>query len=168
MRIKIKFNDRLVLYVLIAVIIISIALPSISSFNLLNRKTDVNIKTSGTTEHLNELWLENPTFEDPIEPTWFPNIIGDASDVDTSTSPNQANMAILGEEFTFEVVADPPDGSWTAVNNPRFPRFPDSNFTDSAGLNVFHYWDEGESAGQTHNTPSVHWQRYFTMPVNMI
>ncbi|MHA1461180.1 MAG: hypothetical protein ACTSO8_06830, partial [Promethearchaeota archaeon] len=48
-----------------------------------------------------------------------------------------------------------------------FPRFPDSYFTDSAGLNVFHFWDETESAGQTHNTPSVHWQRDFTMPVNM-
>ena len=167
MRILLKLNKRWFLYVILAIIIVSIAFPSINSFTLLNRETDVKVKTSGTIEHTNELWLENPTFEHPIEPTWFSNIIGDTSDVDTSTSLNQANMAILGEDFTFEVIADPPDGNWTAVNNPRFPRFPDSNFTDSAGLNVFHFWDEAESAGQTHNTPSVHWQRDFTMPVNM-
>ena len=167
MRILLKLNKRMFLYIFLAIIIASIAFPSINSLNLLHRETDVNVKTSGTIEHANELWLENPTFDDPIEPTWFSNIIGDTSDVDTSTSTNQANMAILGEDFTFEVIADPPDGNWTAVNNPRFPRFPDSNFTDSAGLNVFHFWDENEPAGQTHNTPSVHWQRDFTMPVNM-
>jgi len=167
MRILLKLNKRMFLYVILAIIIVSIAFPSVNSFNLLNRETDVKVKTSGTIDHTNELWLENPTFEYPIEPTWFPNIIGDPSDVDTSTSPNQANMAILGEEFTFEAVADPPDGNWTAVNNPRFPRFPDNHFTDLAGLNVFHFWNESEPAGQTHNTPSVHWQRNFTMPVNM-
>ncbi len=167
MRILLKLNKRWFLYVILAIIIVSIAFPSLNSFSQLNRETSINPKTSGTIEYLNELWLENPTFEDPIEPTWFSNIIGDTSDVDTSTGTNQANMAILGEDFIFEVVADPPDGNWTAVNNPRFPRFPDSNFTDSAGLNVFHFWDEAESAGQTHNTPSVHWQRGFTMPVNM-
>jgi len=167
MRILPKLNKRLILYFFLVIIIASIAFPSINSFNLLNRETDVNVKTSGTTEHLNELWLENPTFEDPIEPTWYPIIQGDASDVDTSTSPNQANMAILGQEFSFEVIADPPNLDWANFTNPRFPRYPDNFFNDSNGLNVYHFWDESEPAGQTHNTPSVHWQRHFTMPVNM-
>lgn len=154
------------LYFIIAVVFVFI-LPILLTTNNTIRSEQLIIKPSGETIHNNVAWLTNSQFEDPIEPTWFPIIEGDESDVETSTSPNQANMAILGEEFTFEVIADPPDGNWTAVNNPRFPRFPDNNFTDSAGLNVFHYWDEDESAGQTHNTPSVHWQRHYTMPVNM-
>ena len=162
-----KLNKRWLLYVILAIIIVSIAFPSVNSFNLINRESNVKPKTSGTIEHANELWLENPTFEHPIEPTWFSNIIGDSSDVDTSTSLNQANMAILGQEFSFEVVADPPNLDWANFTNPRFPRYPDNFFNDSNGLNVYHFWDENELAGQTHNTPSVHWQRHFTMPVNM-
>jgi len=154
------------LYFIIAVVFVFI-LPILLTTNNTIRREQLIIKPSGETIHDNVAWLTNSQFEDPIEPTWFPIIKGDESDVDTSTSPNQANMVILGEEFTFEVIADPPDGNWTAVNNPRFPRFPDNNFTDSAGLNVYHYWDENEPAGQTHNTPSVHWQRHYIMPVNM-
>ena len=55
MRIWLKLNKQLLLYILLTVIIVRIAFPSINSFNLLNRKTDVNIKTSETIEHLNEL-----------------------------------------------------------------------------------------------------------------
>ena len=152
------------LYFIITLVFLMM-LPILLPPNNTNNEDQLIIKPSGETIYNNVSWLNNSQFDDPIEPTWFPTIVGDSSDVDASTSPNQANMAILGEEFTFEVIADPPDGNWTAVNNPRFPRFPDSNFTDSAGLNVFHYWDELED--QTHNTPSIHWQRYFTMPVNM-
>ncbi len=47
MRLSLKLNKRLFLYILLAIIIVSIAFPSINSFNLLNRKTDVKIKTSG-------------------------------------------------------------------------------------------------------------------------
>ena len=140
-------------------------LPLLLPINFTSNNEQLIIKPSGETYYTDVLWLDNPTFEDPIEPIWFPDIEGDESDVDTSTSLNQANLQILGEEYTFEVIADPPDGNWTAVNNPSFPRFPDNHFTDSAGLNVYHYWDEGED--QTHNTPSVRWQRNFTMPVNM-
>ncbi|MCK4382806.1 MAG: hypothetical protein KAW66_05875, partial [Candidatus Lokiarchaeota archaeon] len=154
-------------FYLIITLVFLMMLPILLPLNNTIREDQLIIKTSGETKYDDVSWLNNSQFEDPIEYSWFPTIDGDESDVDTSTSPNQANMAILGEEFIFEVIADPPDGNWMAVNNPRFPRFPDNNFTDSAGLNVFHYWDELEAGGQTHNTPSVHWKRHFTMPVNM-
>jgi len=154
-------------FYLIITLVFLMMLPILLPLNNTIREDQLIIKPSGETKYDDVSWLNNSQFEDPIEYSWFPTIDGDESDVDTNTSPNQANMAILGEEFIFEVIADPPDGNWTAMNNPRFPRFPDNNFTDSAGLNVFHYWDELEAGGQTHNTPSVHWKRHFTMPVNM-
>ena len=154
-------------FYLIITLVFLMMLPILLPLNNTIREDQLIIKPSGETKYDDVPWLNNSQFEDPIEYSWFPTIDGDESDVDTNTSPNQANMAILGEEFIFEVIADPPDGNWTAMNNPRFPRFPDNNFTDSAGLNVFHYWDELEAGGQTHNTPSVHWKRHFTMPVNM-
>ncbi len=165
MLLRFKIKKRFGVILLIITIIIFNALPLLLPINFTSNNEQLIIKPSGETYYTDVLWLDNPTFEDPIEPIWFPDIEGDESDVDTSTSLNQANLQILGEEYTFEVIADPPDGNWTAVNNPSFPRFPDNHFTDSVGLNVYHYWDEDED--QTHNTPSVHWKRNFTMPVNM-
>jgi len=159
-----KIHSLYLIIPLVFLMMLPILLPTSNT----TREEQLIIEPSGETPHNNVPWLNNSQFEEPFDtfdPPWFPAIDGDPSDVETSSSPNQANMAILGEDFTFEVIADPPDGNWTAVNNPRFPRFPDNNFTDSAGLNVFHFWDELED--QTHNTPSVHWQRHFTMPVNM-
>ncbi|MHA1458723.1 MAG: hypothetical protein ACTSQR_03570, partial [Promethearchaeota archaeon] len=104
MRILLKLNKRLFLYTILAIIIVSIAFPSINSFIIVDRKTDVNLKTSGTTEHLNELWLENPTFEAPIEPPWYPIIQGNVSDVYTSTSLKQANTIKVGDSREKEVL----------------------------------------------------------------
>ncbi len=165
MRILPKLNKRLFLYIFLSIIIISIAFPSINSFNLLNRKTDVNLKTSGTTEHLNELWLENPTFEDPIEPTWYPIIQGDVSDVYVSTNINQANYKILGDSGVLQVDDALNSSDWSVFRNPKRPVLPDIYNISSAGAEVYHYWDE--NVNQTRNTPSIHWKRNIQMPVNM-
>ncbi|MFX1426489.1 MAG: hypothetical protein ACFFBE_08550, partial [Promethearchaeota archaeon] len=42
---------------------------------------------------------------------------------------------------------------------------PDNNGSSSAGLWIDHEWDEG--VDQTRNSPSIHWKRNITMPVNM-
>ena len=173
MRIKNKFNRRLVLYILITVIIASIALPSINSINLLNRKTDVEIKTSGTTEHLNELWLENPTFEDPIEPTWYPIIQGDVSDVYASTSLNQANTIIVGESREKEVLLNTATQSnWMAFLKSELEIVPQRDSVPYYGIDDYgawcsHWWWEGELGGQPKNTPRMHWKTNVSMPVDM-
>ena len=173
MRIKNKLNNRLVLYILITVIIVSIALPSINSFNLLNRKADVEIKTSGTTEHLNELWLENPTFEGPIEPTWYPIIQGDVSDVYASTSLKQVNTIIVGESREKEVLLNTATQSnWMAFLKSDLEIVPQRASVpyygiDDDGAWCSHWWWEGEGGGQPKNTPRMHWKTNVSMPVDM-
>ncbi|MFX1388468.1 MAG: hypothetical protein ACFE9Z_00215 [Promethearchaeota archaeon] len=54
---------------------------------------------------------------------------------------------------------------WQDYNNPEFPISPDTNGSSSAGLYITHQWHE--SVDQTRNTPSIHWKRTITMPVNM-
>ncbi len=173
MWIKNKLNNRLVLYILITVIIVSIAIPSINSFNLLDRKTDVEIKTSGTTEHLNELWLENPTFEEPIEPPWYPIIQGDISDVYASTSLNQANTIIVGESREKEVLLNTATQSnWMAFLKSDLEIVPQRVSVpyygvDDDGAWCSHWWYEGEGGGQPKNTPRMHWKTNVSMPVDM-
>ena len=173
MRIKNKLNSRLVLYILITVIIVSIVFPSINSFNLLNRKADINLKTSGTTEHLNELWLENPSFEDPIEPTWYPIVQGDLSDVYTSTSINQANTIIVGDSREKEVLLNTATQSnWMAFLKSDLEIVPQRDSVpyygiDDDGAWCSHWWWEGETGGQPKNTPRMHWKTNVSMPVDM-
>ncbi|MHA1486827.1 MAG: hypothetical protein ACTSSC_06615, partial [Promethearchaeota archaeon] len=163
----------MVLYILITFIIVSIALPSINSFNLLNRKVDVELKTSGIKEHLNELWLENPTFEDPIEPTWYPIIQGDVSDVYASTSLNQANTIIVGESRQKEVLLNTATQSnWMAFLKSDLEIVPQRVSVpyygvDDDGAWCSHWWYEGETGGQPKNTPRMHWKTNVSMPVDM-
>lgn len=173
MRILLKLNKRLFLFILLAIIIVIIAFPSISSFSQLKRKTDIKIKTSGTIDHLNELWLENPTFEDPIEPTWYPIIQGDVSDVYTSPSINQANIIIVGESREKEVLLNTATQSnWMAFNKSDLEIVPQRASVpyygvDDDGAWASHWWWEGESGGQPKNTPRMHWKTNVSMPVDM-
>ena len=132
-----------------------------------NSNYDVAPESQGIIQDLYTVeWLDNPTFETPIDP-WYNTTEGDISDVNATSDFNQANFEVLGETYNFELIADPPNLGWENFTNPRFPRYPDSFFNDSAGLNVYHDWDEFQPGGQTHNTPSIHWKRNITMPVNM-
>ncbi|MHA2283435.1 MAG: toll/interleukin-1 receptor domain-containing protein [Promethearchaeota archaeon] len=112
-----------------------------------------------------EQWLRNPTFEDPIEPTWLSVIEGDYTDVDAMSGSGEANFAILGESNEIRFNESLTDGNWKAVKNPYIPLFPDTYEINSSGCCVSHYWDELVNASRSH--PSVHWKKNFTMPVNM-
>ncbi|MHA1510036.1 MAG: hypothetical protein ACTSO6_15210 [Promethearchaeota archaeon] len=167
MRILLKLNKRLFLYTILAIIIVSIAFPR------LDHKTDVNLKTSGTTEHLNELWLENPTFEAPIEPPWYPIIQGDVSDVYTSTSLKQANTIIVGDSREKEVLLNTATQSnWIAFEKSELEIVPQRASVpfygvDDDGAWCSHWWYEGETGGQPKNTPRMHWKTNVSMPVDM-
>jgi len=117
-------------------------------------------------ETLTAVWLENPSFDtEPIEPTWYSKIEGDISDVRATTNPSQLNHVIIGDSITINIDEALSSANWQEDNNPEFPILPDSYTIDSSGASVFHSWDEYDD--QTLNTPSIHWKRNITLPVNM-
>ncbi len=109
-------------------------------------------------------FLENPTFDSPIEPTWFSSEEGDLSDVEATTSEGQINFRVLGESYQFELIENPPvNETWTAVKNTAFPTEPNLYLINSGGCYVYHYWNEDEK-----QSPSIHWDKNITMPVDML
>jgi hypothetical protein len=112
-----------------------------------------------------EPWLQNPTFEDPIEPIWFSTVEGDILDVNTTSGLGQANFNILGDSNEIRFNDPLVDGNWTTFKNPYIPLFPDTYEINTSGCCVSHSWDEMVNASKAH--PSVHWKKNFTMPVNM-
>ena len=166
MRIWLKLNKRLLLFILLTVLIVSVMFPSINSFNLLNRKTNVNPKTSGTIDHLNELWLENPTFEGTIEPTWFSTGEGDLTDMYSSTNIGYVNYEILGESGFFSNVTDTPQATdWFEFNNSYFILPDGTHEINQNGLEASHEFQE--NFDQSRNRPSVHWRRNVSMSHDM-
>ncbi|MFX1419386.1 MAG: hypothetical protein ACFE9N_10740 [Promethearchaeota archaeon] len=105
-----------------------------------------------------ELWLENPTLDSPVEPTWFwrNGTEGDNSDVAASTTPGLVNLAVLGDEQTTEISAPLNDGTWDRYRNENF-LFPDYANITTAGCYVTH--DYNEAINQTHQYHSVHWRK---------
>jgi hypothetical protein len=131
------------------------------------------IKPSGETYYTDVLWLDNPTFEDPIEPIWFPDIEGDESDVDTSTSLNQANLIIKGESREKQILLNTAtQSSWSAFNKSDLVVVPQRASVpyygiDDDGCWCSHWWWEGETGGQPKNTPRMHWRTNVSLPVDM-
>jgi len=103
----------------------------------------------------------NPTFEPPIN-EWNFEIEGDKSDLSYNFSTNSADVLILGESKTFELVSNPPDNSWHKTLNPDFPTYPDIATINQFGCYVSHQWTE-----EADQSPSVHWVKNITMPNNM-
>jgi len=123
------------------------------------------LRTSRVESHDDIIWLDNPTFEDPIEPTWLSSSSGDLTDINTSTSSGQVNFEVLGEQGTFSnITGTPLSLDWADFNNSYFIR-PDSDDLNLDGCNAAHEFDE--SVDQSRNRPSVHWRRNLTMLVNM-
>ena len=117
-------------------------------------------------------WIDNPTMEAPIEPTWFwlNGTEGDNSDVEATSSPNQADFRILGEEITFADLYGTPNSStslgWEEFQNGAF-LLPDASEINTDGCFVYHYLDESIGGGQVHNYPSVHWKNNISIAEDM-
>ena len=125
-------------------------------------------------EFTNE-WLQNGDFSAGIDP-WFNITEGDTSDVNATYSNEAANYEVLGEERTFNIVADPPDSTnWTATRNPTYPIYPNGRteeqpYNNGYGIDQYGPWathEYWEDVNQTDNSPSVHWENEIQMPVNM-
>jgi len=111
-------------------------------------------------------WIKNPTFESPIEPTWFwkNGTEGDNSDIIAVPSSEQANFTILGDSQTIEISDPLNDGSWQRYKNDVF-LFPDTSVINKSGLYVDHDYDE--TVNQTRNYHSVHIRKNVNLGINM-
>ncbi|MBY9010333.1 MAG: hypothetical protein KGD74_10760 [Candidatus Lokiarchaeota archaeon] len=131
-----------------------------------NRDTDF-VKTSAQ-RFVTQQWINNPTFESPIEPTWYweNGTEGDNSDMGATTSPGEANFMVLGENGTF-TFSGVPNSTWIETPNYDWGVFPNSDdrHFDVDGCWIEHHWDE--SVNQTGNTVSVHWKKNITLPKDM-
>ncbi len=169
LRIKKRFGVMFLITTIMIFIVLPLSLPT----NFASNKEQLNINLSGETTHTDVLWLDNPTFEDPIEPIWFPDIEGDESDVDTSTSLNQANVVIVGESREKEVLLNTATQSnWMAFLKSDLEIVPQRASVpyygiDDDGAWCSHWWWEGEGGGQPKNTPRMHWKTNVSMPVDM-
>ena len=159
---KIYFFVFIILTILILVPIWHY-LSNIESFS---SEISENIRSSAE-KTITKQWIKNPTFDDPIEPTWFweNGTEGDNSDMNATTSPGQANYEILGETKTFTVVSGIINSStspgWKQVRNGDF-QFPTTSEIRSYGCFVYHYWHD-----DTNQAPSVHWKTNISIPIDM-
>ncbi len=131
-----------------------------------NRNDDF-VKTS-IQRSVTKQWIKNPTFESPIEPTWYweNGTEGDNSDVEAFTSTNQANYGIMGENRSFTVVSGTINNSinslgWKQVNNSGYIQ-PDTAEIRSYGAYAYHRWQD-----DANQFPSVHWRKNISLSVDM-
>jgi len=159
----IKFiKKKFYLYFVIVLFIASLNLVILNQ-NLNVAEQQTIIKTSTVIPHTDE-WLVNTGFEGSTDP-WFYSIEGDSSDVNAAFSPGQANLEITGDQGYFSGISGTPtSGDWLNVTNPAFPALPDYHGIDEYGCEANHTWIDPDDTNQS---PSVHWQRDITMPVNM-
>jgi hypothetical protein len=135
-----------------------------NSFSNIDLKNPENIHASAQ-ETFTTNWLENPTFDDPVEPVWYSKGEGDLSDVKATAGLGHANLSVIGDQRTFsEISGTPTSDDWLNVTNPAFPALPDFHGIDEYGCEVNHTWIDPDDTNQS---PSVHWERDITMPVNM-
>ncbi|MFW9970860.1 MAG: hypothetical protein ACFFDF_11740, partial [Candidatus Odinarchaeota archaeon] len=158
-------NFRIKILVILLIIVLS-SFPISYLFPINNSNDSNNIKDiHPSAEVPNSVqWINNPNFDSSVNWTSVKGALGDPLDVNAYIGGGMANYEVLGEKRTFSLVETPPVGAnWEAVPNPDFPHGPTSNFTDSEGFKVYHLFDDHDA----NQNPSVHWDRNFTMPVDM-
>ncbi|MFX1570786.1 MAG: hypothetical protein ACFFCV_20805 [Promethearchaeota archaeon] len=170
-----NYKKKRILAIYALIIIISSSLLTISIFQSQKIYSDNKFGDSDSIdprmaaqETLTAVWLENPTFEDPIEPIWYSQKGGDFSDVEATAGLGHVNLSVLGDKRTFTQVLGTPNSSsspgWINVTNPAFPAPPDFNNIDEYGCEVSHTWIDPDDPIQS---PSIHWVRNITMDVDM-
>jgi len=132
-----------------------------------NDFTDRDFIRSSGQRAVTSQWIKNPTFESPIEPIWYweNGTDGDNSDMDATTSTNQANYEVLGETRTFTVVSGIINSStspgWEQFNKTGF-LLPDEALLTSEGCYVSHFWNDGPN-----QFPSAQWRTNLSIPIDM-
>ncbi|GAG30664.1 unnamed protein product, partial [marine sediment metagenome] len=135
-----------------------------------NRDTDF-VKTSAQ-RVVTQQWINNSIFESPIEPEWYweNGTEGDNSDMDATTSDEQANFEVLGETKSFSITSGTINSSswygWNIFNNSDFLP-PGATAINESGCFTYHFLNESTGPGQVNNFPSVHFKKNVSMPDEM-
>ena len=156
---------------LIILVIVSASVFQIFNMNTTKIYTEGNIEkeiqTSAQESYIKQ-WIENPDFSTSENWTSAKGELGDPDDVDAIISGGTANYTIHGESGLYSI-SGVPNSTWTAFDNPDWGVGMDEGtergINDNYGCWVDYTWDEGSD--QTGGTPSVHWKRNITLPVNM-
>jgi len=167
---KLIRKNKKIIILIFSLILISFFYPAfynnLNNFLLKDEKVE-NLNLSRDISQTKQ-WLKNPTFEAPIEPTWFwtNGTDGDNTDVEAFTSANQANYGIMGENRSFTVVSGTINNSvnslgWIQVNNSGYIQ-PDTAEIRSYGCYVYHRWQD-----DANQFPSVHWRKNISVTVDM-
>jgi hypothetical protein len=158
-----------------------IIITSFSTFLIKQNSTNRNelgqIRSARTVTHSNDLWVVNPTFEEPVT-EWYYTVDGDTSDAATSFSPNEANLDIIGETYETQVLLNNDTKSnWQAFNKsdlvviPTHPLgggvYTPTYGIDDEGCWASHYWQEEQDDGQPKNTPRMNWKTNVSLGVDM-
>ena len=160
--------------VILFTIIFSILIPILNNIYFLpkNIEDTTSIKSASVVNHEDYI-LVNPTFNDPIEPTWYSTIDGDLSDVQAITNPNQAGFKITGDSNEQQVLLNSETYSnWEPFNKSEIALVPQRSGVpyygiDSDGAWCSHLWWEGETGGQPKNTPEMHWRTNVSLSIDM-
>jgi len=174
---KLKLHKYQKFLILIIILLISLLNPFIlRTVKVQNygefQNSELNFKEMQNRESLylstvvpvSDQWLLNSEFDTSEHWNLLKGDTGDKTDVDGNINQGQANYEVLGEIRTFSNISGTPDDiEWTRVVNLNFPDLPDTaQIIEGYGCYVSHEW--AEKADQS---PSVHWDRNVTMPVNM-
>ncbi|MFX1355920.1 MAG: hypothetical protein ACFFA8_01425, partial [Promethearchaeota archaeon] len=135
------------------------------SENIGNTFSEENGLKTSETDYDTAEWIKYGNFSAGSGSFWNDITSGDTSDFNLAISGGAATYKVMGEQRSFSLSESPIVGSnWLAVQNPDIPYLPDSVYSDSEGLKVYHQFTDNGDANQI---PSAHWDRNFTMPVDM-
>ncbi|MFX1502162.1 MAG: hypothetical protein ACFFDH_14455 [Promethearchaeota archaeon] len=119
-------------------------------------------------ETLTAVWLENPTFESPIEPTWYSEVEGDHEDVEAIAGLDHVDLRVVGDQRIFTDVLGVPNSTtsqgWINVTHPDSSPLPDFNEIDEYGCEASHTWIDPTDPVQS---PKINWEKICTMDVDM-
>jgi len=127
---------------------------------MLSNESKINISS---VENYTIPWLKNSNFSS--DEAWSVIKEGDINDVSAYINNSHAHYKVIGEERTFSSVSGiPSESDWDNVTNPQFPDLPNFYEIDDYGCHVSHLWVGPDDPVPS---PSIHWERIITMPVNM-
>ncbi|MCJ7650594.1 MAG: hypothetical protein MUP85_18440, partial [Candidatus Lokiarchaeota archaeon] len=158
---KLKINKISGLILFTIIIFILIPIMNNIYFHSKFIEDTTSIKSAKVENHEGYI-VVNPTFIDPIEPTWYSTLDGDLSDVQAITNTNEAGFKIVGDSKEKQVLLDSTTYSnWEAFNKTDLAIVPQRASVPYYGITAdgawcSHWWNENEAGGQPKNTPRMH------------
>ncbi|MFX0176208.1 MAG: hypothetical protein ACFE85_08265 [Candidatus Hodarchaeota archaeon] len=124
-----------------------------------------------TETYTDQQWIQNSDFADSTG--WLSVIEGDSRDVSADITAGEANLNVIGENYTATLIYGTPNSStslnWYNTTNSEIPVYPTQGHgIDENGCFASHLWAEhDETTTNAYQKASVHWEKIITTPHNM-